>query len=268
MSRSVSLRTVSPRTNGVVIYRGPSLINGEPIVVILTGLAQASTNDKTGAMLQTYILAADVDPVSAIESGRDEAVCGDCIHRKVNGAGSCYVNAGQGPRSVYDAWTRGVYPDATPEEAALLASGRQVRLGTYGDPVAVPVEVWTALLSGVAGHTGYTHRWRRAAAQPYRSFLMASVDSERQAAQARRMGWRYFRVKDAGEQRLPGEIVCPASVEAGKSRTCETCGACDGAGRNSARVSIVIDAHGLAWKMERYASARKAMRQRKRFRVA
>lgn len=267
MSRSIPLRTVGPRTNGVVIYRGPSLINGEPIVVIMTGLAQSSANDKTGAMLQTYILAADADPVSAIESGQDEAVCGDCIHRKVNGAGSCYVNAGQGPRSVYDGWKRDIYPAATLEEAASLTAGRLVRLGSYGDPVAVPVEVWSAILSGAAGHTGYTHRWRRASARPYRPFLMASADSERQAAQARHLGWRYFRVKDSGESRLPGEIVCPASAEAGKRRTCETCGACDGAGRNSSRVSVLIDAHGLAWKMERYALARKAMKQRKRFRV-
>jgi hypothetical protein len=42
---------------------------------------------------------------------------------------------------------------------------------------------------------------------------------------------------------LEGEILCPASEEAGKKLTCETCGACNGTatGRKS---SIYIPLHG------------------------
>jgi hypothetical protein len=74
-------------------------------------------------------------------------------------------------------------------------------------------------------------------------------------------------VKDAAEPVAKGEIVCPAAEEAGKRRDCSTCKACDGAGTNARRVSIVIDAHGLAWKVRRYKAMRRARAQRKRYRV-
>jgi hypothetical protein len=140
-------------------------------------LRQASSNGKTGSMVQSYILRADRAPLAALQDGSDESVCGDCIHQ-VNGAGSCYVNVAQGPMAVYDAFTRGVYPVATPEEAAELCAGLLVRLGSYGDPMAAPACVWQAILTRAAGHTGYAHQWRRARAVAYRRFLMASVDSE------------------------------------------------------------------------------------------
>jgi cytochrome c len=43
--------------------------------------------------------------------------------------------------------------------------------------------------------------------------------------------------------RLPKESICPASAEAGKKLTCETCLACHGAG-SGRKGSIVIQAHG------------------------
>lgn len=43
----------------VIFYEGPSLIDGSPIL----GIATASTsNPKTGPMVQTWILSADLDP--------------------------------------------------------------------------------------------------------------------------------------------------------------------------------------------------------------
>lgn len=259
--------SVVEKPNGYVVWEGKSRLTGAPVVLIATGLQAASANGKTGAMVQTFILGADMDPVTAIDTGDDAAVCGDCIHRKVNGAGSCYVNTGQGPLQVYLAWKRGSYPRITPAAAGALVSGLLLRCGAYGDPVAVPVHVWEQLLGTVAGHTGYTHQWRRKLAQPYRRFLMASVDTAKQAERASKMGWRYFRVSEKDGQTLPKEIHCPASEEAGKRLTCETCGACDGAGNNPGRVNIVIDAHGLAWKIDRFRQAQHLMKQRKRFRV-
>jgi hypothetical protein len=45
-----------------VIYDGPSLIDGKPIVAI----AQVNTgNRKTGNMAQTWILRSDIDPITA-----------------------------------------------------------------------------------------------------------------------------------------------------------------------------------------------------------
>ena len=46
--------------NGAIIYRGPSLLDGKPIVVIAVGLNSSSKNRKTGNMLQTYILRDDI----------------------------------------------------------------------------------------------------------------------------------------------------------------------------------------------------------------
>jgi len=62
--------------SGVVLYRGPSAITGAPIVVVATGLDGAlSDNEKTGAMVQTYVLP-DVgqEPQEAIKSGADDSV--------------------------------------------------------------------------------------------------------------------------------------------------------------------------------------------------
>lgn len=272
MRHPLEMAAQTPRApskpNGYVVYDGPSLIDGKRIVVILTGLRGGSANTKTGAMVASWILCADVAPLEALSSGADESVCGDCIHRQADGAGSCYVNVAQGPNTVHDAWTRGVYPTATPGKMADVCAGRDVRLGNYGDPAAVPAFVWLAIISRAASHTGYTHQWRRARVRrEYRTFLMASADSEDQARRAWREGWRTFRVKGKQDARLAGEIVCPASEEAGKKRTCQTCAACDGAGTNAGRRSIVIDVHGLVWKAQRYALAQRALRQKKRFRV-
>jgi hypothetical protein len=42
-----------PRFTGLVLYEGPSLIDGAPIVVIANRIANPSTNVKTGAIAQT-----------------------------------------------------------------------------------------------------------------------------------------------------------------------------------------------------------------------
>ena len=62
--------------NGFIIYEGRSAIDRAPIVVILTGL-KPSKNSKTGAMLQTWILRADMHPLEALRTGADRAICGD-----------------------------------------------------------------------------------------------------------------------------------------------------------------------------------------------
>ena len=68
-------------------------------------------------------------------------------------------------------------------------------------------------------------------------------ESEYQAARAGYYGWRTFRVRGPQDEVAKGEIECPASTEKGKVRTCETCMACDGAGRPGKR-SVTIIGHG------------------------
>src|SRR4051812_44690746 len=99
---TVRVKTRRPRPRkpqGVVLYRGPSELDGTPVVAVATAIARRSKNPKTGGMIQTYILADNgEDPIQAARSGGDAAVCGDCPHRPVNGKlGSCYVNLIQGP---------------------------------------------------------------------------------------------------------------------------------------------------------------------------
>lgn len=247
----------APTANGYVIYRGPSLIDGGQIIVIVTGARTSSRNEKTGDMVQTYILRADRSPLDALATGADVSICGSCIHRPAGGrAGSCYVNVAQAPTAIYSAWHRGTYHTASAAAVGELLTGRYVRVGSYGDPAAVPVAVWRDLIAHAAGHTGYTHQWReQRVRREYRDILMASVDTARQKRRAARAGWRSFRAKLASDARLPGEITCPASAEAGKRLTCADCGACDGVGINPGRASVVIDVHGLDWKKERFAVA-------------
>jgi len=121
-----------------------------------------------------------------------------------------------------------------------------IRIGSYGDPAAIPAQHWHALLSRADGHTGYTHQWRKPIASGLRDLVMASADSEHDRDVARAMGWRTFRVRTESESLASREIVCPASPEGGDRMQCADCGACNGAGQNAGRASVAIIVHGPA----------------------
>lgn len=229
------------KPNGIVLYKGASLLTGDPIVVIATGLSQNSSNRKTGGMIQTYIIRSDVDPISAIKSGADRAICFDCPHRG-DGTGkgrTCYVNLGQGPLAVYRAFRAGKYPMASRDNRDLL-NGQSIRFGTYGDPAACPASVWHDLARRAKRWTGYTHQWRRRG-RHLKQYCMASCDTDRDLLQARAAGWRTFRVSPSNNPGA-GEILCPASKEAGNKTQCARCGLCAGASKLAA--SIMIPMHG------------------------
>lgn len=233
----------------MIIYDGPSMIDGKRIIVVVTGLKTRSRNSKTGDMIQTYILRADRHPIAAVRSGADESICGDCKHRG-DGMGngrSCYVTLAHGPASVWQAWLRGVYETVTPEDAGQLVAGRMVRLGTYGDPAAAPRAIWQELVKHAAGWTGYSHRWGQID-PAWSKLVMASADTLDEGDEARALGYRTFRV---GAGLLFGkEVRCPASAEAGKKTDCASCKACMGMS-GKARASIVIAPHGAGAKHAR-----------------
>jgi len=231
--------------SGYIIYRGASLLDGNPIVVVaITG---ESKNGKTGNLVQTYIMADNgLSPVESARNLDDVSVCGDCKHRRGMG-GSCYVNLGQGARSVMDGVMRGIYPEDL-GGAVRVAKHRKVRLGTYGDPAAVPAYVWAHLLQFASGHTGYTHQWASGKADHVKQWCMASVDTMNEFAAAKFAGWRTFRVRDVNASGAEGlqyvnEMACPASEEQGKRLTCEDCMACSG-GIDSKKASVTIIVHG------------------------
>jgi len=230
-----------------IAYEGPSLINGEPIVVLIqTG----SSNRKTGDMVQTYILHADIDPITASRTGADKSICGNCIHRGQAHDGdkgqaknrTCYVTLAHGPLGKFKAYKRGAYEKVQGHNAiAALGFGRMVRLGTYGDPAAVPNYIWESLISRAEGHTAYTH----GATNPMPESIMTSADSATDAKQAWGRGERTFRVMADKADLIAGrEILCPASEEAGKRTTCESCKLCAGASTKAKSVAIV--AHGTS----------------------
>lgn len=226
-----------------ILYHGPSMIDGEEIIVVATS---NSRNSKTGAMIQTWIIRADVAPHTARKLGADVSICGECPRRD----GTCYVRLDQAPLSVYRSFHRGRYARATTADARrAMGAGRIVRIGSYGDPAAVPAYVWAQLLADSAGRTGYTHQWAhadtvtRANAAALRPYVMASADSRAEHDAATADGWRTFRARLASEPAAPRERVCPASAEAGYKTTCDACRACSGAaGRGHS--SIVINLHG------------------------
>ena len=231
---------------GIILYEGPSMLDGAPIVAIANRITSASNNEKTGAMVQTFIIRSDIGPMDALKSGADAAVCGDCKHRPAN-AGSCYVNVGRSVASVYGAYKRGRYArpgvDYDVRILPALFRGAIVRLGTYGDPTAAPFQIWRAVTVNAAAVNGYSHQWRNPAFAAFKLLCMASADTEQEAQEAHAMGWRSFRVKTDAAAKLLGEVTCPASKEAGQKTVCASCKACGGSS-SKARASIVINAHG------------------------
>lgn len=238
-------------THGI-LYRGPSMLDGAPILAIGT-YRETATNRKTGAMVQTWIIRADVDPIQAIASGADVSVCGQCPARgptaseTIGAPGiyrerSCCPNVGQAPLAVFRAAVRGSYRLLGHDDTARIGEGRMVRLGSYGDPAAVPFEVWRALLSRSIGHTGYSHQWRNPIAAPLRQWCMASVDTVEEMREARAAGWRTFRARVAGDPIAESEHACPAAIESGARLQCVDCRACGGADVRRGSPTIIV--HG------------------------
>lgn len=232
--------------NGFTLYRGPSLLDGSPIIVVAI---LHSGNAKTGDMVQTYILRADMDPMHASRTGADAAICGSCPMRGtptdrpsgVAAGRGCYVTLYQGPTTVWNGFRAGRYPDAF--DVAAVGAGRAVRLGTYGDPAAVPANVWRALTSRATTHTGYSHAFNTPGADAAPDLVMQSADSFEEAVQAWNSGRRTFRVvSHISDVRDAWEVLCPASAEAGRVATCATCRLCSGTSRDAKSVAIV--AHG------------------------
>ena len=139
------------RPNGVILYRGPSLLDGRPIVCIATGLRAASQNEKTGEMVQTYVLC------------RRGALAGQGHPRRPRrqrvrrlphagglrppdgrlpqGRSPATSTRARGPRRSTAPCCGAPTPPTSGRLHRALFAGRSVRFGTYGDPAAVPVRV-------------------------------------------------------------------------------------------------------------------------------
>ena len=214
-------------------------MDGKPIVVIAT---YSNRNKKTGHVVQTYILRADLNPLEASKKGEDFSICGNCTmrgevttdpQRKQAKGRRCYVNLGQGVLIVYKSYLRGVYKEGAARD---MGRGRFVRVGTYGDPAAVPSHVWDELLAEADTWTAYSHQsgWRP-------DIAMQSADSHADAIAHWKAGRRTFRViADLDHLDKTKEALCPASKEAGRRVQCTACKLCKG---SSLAKSIAIVEH-------------------------
>jgi len=238
----------APLPGTIVLWSGPSALDGTPIMLVGHRLTAPSENGKTGDMLQVSILRVDRDPIAAWSAGLDGAVCPvDCEHRSVvrGGKGTCYVNkarlssAWRAARSALDAGRVGWIPGTF--------AGVRVRAGMEGDPAAAPIEVWRALLSEARGHTGYTAAWRTLDAAAWAPLFMASVASPADYLRARSKGWRPFAASastaDDRAFEAAGASGCEADRDVGALQ-CVACIACNGAARNPGRRGRYVKLHG------------------------
>jgi hypothetical protein len=187
-------------------------------------------------------LRSDLNPLEASKTGEDFSICGNCTmrgevttdpQRKQAKGRRCYVNLGQGVLIVYKSYLRGVYKEGAARD---MGRGRFVRVGTYGDPAAVPSHVWDELLSESDTWTAYSHQsgWRP-------DIAMQSADSHADAIAHWKAGRRTFRViKDLDHLDKAKEALCPASKEAGRRVQCTACKLCKG---SSLAKSIAIVEH-------------------------
>jgi hypothetical protein len=250
-------------SNGYVVWEGLSPFTGDPIALIATGFKKPTDNGKTGFMVQTWIIRTDMHPQEAVDSGGDNAVCANCVLaggesveawkrpgsmgrgsrkrkkvKKVRGLKRtkrvCYVQVSfMGPGAVYKTYKAGGYPKLDFNEIAdAFALGAPLRIGSYGEPTAVPEAVWREALKYQRAWTGYTHQWNDPRFQGFRDFCMASVDTVDESIYAQKvLGWSTYRLGGPEDPPMDGlEIVCPYEREAGLERRlqCDSCGHCTG----------------------------------------
>lgn len=220
-------------SNGWILYQGPSQLTQQPIVCIVTGCCNWSTNPKTGPMLQSWILLQNQHPYAAIKEGTDVSVCGNCkLRRNSNGRRLCYVN----PAPLGQIWKQ--YKAGRYSTAPNYTAGLNFRIGAYGDPTAVPLKIWRDVLEKVPSATGYTQQWRQPQFQEFSKFCMASVIGLADAAEAQSLGWRTYRIR--GEEISPLEVDCPGA-KLNPVVNCNSCKLCNGQSAN-----ISVDVHGTS----------------------
>ena len=236
--------------NGLVIYEGKSMLDkSTEIIAVLTGVISPSKNAKTGDMAQLWIMVKDVNPFTAIQTGEDNVVCGDCpLRGKV-----CYVNTSKAPLKIWEAYQKGRYrtlKEITWAQKYILRM-KSVRLGAYGDPAALPQEVIESVIALTSGYTGYTHQWRSDRAQWLKKYCLASVETIADKKTANKKGWYTFRVGGLNEERQVSE--CPCLNSETTFFTCSTCRRCAG----KTETNVFINVHGAKHNLTSYDKLRK-----------
>ena len=240
---------------GCIVAEGKSRFDNSALVAVATGLRIRSNNRKTGPVIQIYVLQKDVVPSSALSTGEDRSICGNCIHRKL-ALGSCYVDVVRGADQVWKSLKSGNYSPLNNDVFDALPNAC-FRLTAYGDCAALPFDAWEKFLSLISKTKctvlGYTHQWAKCEKE-FQNFCMASVESTEEQRRASALGWRTFRIRLPGSPMTVNEVQCPADTHADVktlcgvdkgSVTCDTCRQCDG-GKSGNNISLYP--HGINYR--------------------
>ena len=215
ITQSRSIRRAMKGLKGLILWRGLSLYNQKPIMVVL----RFGGNTKTGSMHTIYIVPDNgMSFNESRQTGEDCSNCGDCDLRGYYDATLkrvidrlCYV-VGNGLHALYFSIQRGNYGDA---ELIARSCGVQVndlvrnlspryqptRLGGWGDSAFVPPQIWRDFgLHNKTQLTNYTHQWRWLETSKHdyehseymRQISMASCHNPQDVIDADALGWRKF----------------------------------------------------------------------------
>jgi hypothetical protein len=241
-------------TNSLEMGQFNSAFNGDKVVVTITGVTDDSDNEKVGNMLGTNIMPATVDNLNeAVKTGNDKAGCGNCPFRPSNysrlpkwlkdNMAVCYVTVSiDGISSNFNSWLAGRIKKMTSPEQL---PNKPVRLGSWGDPAMIPLSAWLPVLAGRA-HTGYTHQWKHAFAQPFKRFLQASCGSLHDVKNANSKGWFAYLTVPPGTGMTDFDgVECPHQATQGEV-TCDKCLLCDGT-----KCNVWVYDHGLPYKQRK-----------------
>ncbi len=241
------------KIDSVILWRGNSPINDEPVVAIATGFKIKSRNPKTGDAIQIAFYPDNGDlPSVNVANRTDESVCGSCPHRKdTTGKRSCYVTP-MGLNASYDKYLRGGHVEYNPFTMSSIFEGRYVRFGSYGDPVLLPLHIVEHITKLCSHWTGYTHQWRNNDFAPYMEYFQASCDNVADLLEAADRGYSTFsplvpeeyelwdKHKKNVAANLAARFVLPCY--GGTKTDCKKCGLCEG--NSEAQRHIFVRAHG------------------------
>jgi len=228
------------RPSTILVWRGLSTYNDEPIEVTLTGLRRRSSNIKTNDMAQVWIQASASEPHVAALNGDELAACGSCPLTCGRG---CYVVRHQAPLAVHR-WARrhNAKPNLLGACEAIATVSKPTRFGAFGDVGYLPRNVSEPLLSSAQhkGWTCYSQTWRDPENAWLSRYAMASCYGRTEAAVARSLGWLPF-VVTADSDPVKGCRPCPTM----RGASCDRCLGCSGTegGRGH---GFYLPAHGAS----------------------
>lgn len=226
---------------GFVMYEGPSLIGQGDVAAVAT---LNSVNRKTGNMVQVWILPRHQGTLEAVRAGDNSAACGSCplmgvpYQEEVTRSDGevytviklrnrvCYVNLGRLDSTVVKAYEKGRYATYNRRIHERWLRGRDIRLGAYGDPAAIPDHLIIYLATVGSGYTGYSHQLfalEEERASLLAKYLMASCHTPAQHAEAVRRGWRPFTIVSKNQPQPMDAIECPFYTHGIQCEDCQLC---------------------------------------------